>query len=354
VRTPLVVLTGVDPLALDQALLGVAWDLPHAVAVRHRIDPESQLLHGTVSDASGIVEETSIELEHACPTCALREDVVPTLERLAGAGRWGAVVACLPTGVEAHQLATIVSRDPRLARWYRLAAVVTAISASTEDLLGDDRLEDRGWQAGPYDERGVGEVACALVEHADVVLLSDAPEPAAADLVRALARPDAEVHHGTALLSGARLVESRHGYAEASAWSSPVRRAAAPPVPSGDVWQLDLRSDRPFHPERLVDEISALAGEHRSRGCFWVPTRAGVIGEWGGAGGHLSIGSYGAWNRSEPVTRLLLTGLGAEPAGLGAAFGSLLATPAELASRPRWRVLEDGLEPWLGDIREVA
>jgi G3E family GTPase len=349
VRTPLVVLTGVDPLALDQALVGLSWDLPRAVAVRHRIDPESQTLTRVVSDATGVVEEEQLQLAHACPTCALREDVLPTLERLAGAGRWESVVACLPTGAEAHQLSMLVSRDPRYARRLRLASVVTAAPSAAE-LLGEDRLRDHGWHTGPDDERGVGEVACAMVELADVVLTASPGSPDLA-LLRALARPSALVG---AEVSGAVLLEGRHQHSEATAWSSPVQDEALP-VPEGDVWRLDLASPRPFDPSRLVDEIGLLGGgPFRSRGCFWVPTRPGVVQEWGGAGGHLSIGSYGAWNRRAPFTRLVLTGLGEVPDHLPAAFARLLVPAGALDVRSRWHVLEDGLEPWLGDIREVA
>ena len=36
-RTKLVVVTGVAPLAMDSTLMTLAWDLPQAVSVRHRI-----------------------------------------------------------------------------------------------------------------------------------------------------------------------------------------------------------------------------------------------------------------------------------------------------------------------------
>jgi G3E family GTPase len=354
VRTPLVVVTGVDPLALDQAMVGLSWDLPHAVAARHRIDPEAQTLTRVVSDATGIVEEEQIELEHACPTCALREDVLPTLERLASTGRWASVVACLPTGAEAHQLSTLVSRNPRYARRLRLTAVVAALASHTllDDLLGEDRLRDRGWHTGPDDERGTGEVACAQVELADVVLLGGTPDDSSLSFVRALARPEAVVAEE---VPGEALLARRHQHTDAATWTSPVQLGEHPQPSTGDAWRLDLHSSRPFDPTRLVDEIGRLGGgPFRSRGCFWVPTRPGVVQEWGGAGGHLSIGSYGAWNRGTPFTRLLLTGVGTPPTHLGPQFERLLVPDGALDVRSTWNVLEDGLEPWLGDIREVA
>lgn len=61
-RTPLVVATGIDAIAMDAALLSLSWDMPGAVVVRHRIDPHSEVLGRTVSDAHGVVEQEEIPL----------------------------------------------------------------------------------------------------------------------------------------------------------------------------------------------------------------------------------------------------------------------------------------------------
>ena len=102
-RTPLLVVTGVDPVAMDATLMSLSWDLPDAVVVRHRIDPHSQVLTRTVSDASGVLEQEHVQLEHACVGCALREDILPTLERLGRDGRWRTIVSGLPTSTEAGE-----------------------------------------------------------------------------------------------------------------------------------------------------------------------------------------------------------------------------------------------------------
>lgn len=357
-RTPLVVVTGVDPAAMDSAMLSLSWDLPRAVAVRHRIDPTSQVLTRVVSDADGVVERHEITLEHACTSCALREDILPTLERLAREGRWSTIVACLPTATEADQLSAIVTRDPRLARHLRLSSVVTAVGASrtAEDLLGDDLLRERGLHSNPEDGRGLGEVACAQIEFADVLVLGDQPAAEAADLVRALARPDAVLLEGADQLDGAGLAERRHLRTAAAAWTSPVLDLEIPPLGESLAWRLDLSSPRAFHPERLLDQIGRLGtGRHRSRGSFWVPTRPGIVQEWSGAGGQLSIGRHGARNGHTPLTRLLFTGLGSPPVELVEAFEDLLVGSAHpTLERGGWDLPEDGLEPWLGEIRGAA
>ncbi|WP_139979365.1 CobW family GTP-binding protein [Nocardioides litoris] len=356
-RKPVVVLTGVDPEALDVAMLGLTLDLPGAVAVRHHIDPVTQVLTRVVSDATGLVARVETDLAHACVGCALREDVLPVLEQLAADDRWRAIVLCLPVAAEADQLRHVLSRDPRLARRLRLSAVVAVVSGerTVDDLLGDDRLADRGRHTSDDDERGVGEAACAQVEAADWVLVDGEPEADATALVRALARPDARVVHGVHRLDAVEVAAGRHEHRRAGEWRLPTAETPVEPL-AGPAWRVVLTSERAFHPDRLMDGIEVLGGGlHRSRGCFWVPTRSGVLQEWSGAGGHLSIGSHRDWGRQRPSTRLVVTGLGPVPPELAPGFEDLLLTPVEAArGRAAWRVLEDGLEPWLGDICGAA
>ena len=357
-RTSTVVVTGVDPHAIDRTMLGLSWDLPRAVAVRHRIDPASQVLTRVVSDASGVLEHAEVELEHACVSCALREDILPTLERLGRDGRWSSIVAGLPTGTEAVQLARALARDSSLARHLRLSSVVAVTSTDrvTEDLLGDDLLRERGWHTGPGDGRGVGEVACAQVEYADVVVLADDTGAEATDLARALARPEALLVPGADQLDVTTLLSRSHVLTDATGWSSALRDEPRPPLGDSQAWRLELSTPRALHPERLLDHIERLgSGRHRSRGCFWVPTRPGLALEWGGAGGQLSIGVLEPWDRRPPVSRLLFTGLGRPPRDLVEAFEGIALTPQEARLDPRhWHRREDGLEAWLGEIRDAA
>jgi len=357
-RTPLLVVTGVDPVAMDATLMSLAWDLPKAVSVRHRIDPDSQVLTRTVSDATGVIEREQVQLEHACVSCALREDIVPTLERLARDERWSNIVSGLPTATEAGQLAHILATDHRLARHVKLTSIVAAVGTTdvVRDLLHDDMLHERGIHTRPGDDRGVGEVACAQIEFADVVVLDADPGTEATDLVRALARPEVPVLTGADQVNGAQLASQRHQNGLATAWSSPDLDVELPALSASSAWRLDLCSPRPFHPDRLLDQIERLGtGSYRSRGSFWVPTRPSDMLEWSGAGGQLSIGGYSLWGRRTPTTRLVFTGLGTAPSELPAAFEDILLTPAEALLAPHgWAVLEDGLEPWLGDIRDAA
>jgi G3E family GTPase len=351
VRTPVVLLTGTDRDAMAATMVGLLFDLPGAVAVRHRIDVDRGVLRRVVSDMSGVLEEHEVELEHACVSCALREDVLPTLERLASDDRWTTIVAHLPVGAEADQVCHVLALDTRLARRLRVAAVVAAVPGAglEDDLLGDDLLADRGTHCGPDDRRGVAEVTCAMVEHADVAVTVGGTDPAGLDLLAALARPGASVVDGTENVDAARLTGHRHDYGRTAAWTSTVLECELPALRSTHVWRRDLRSSRPFDPERLLDDLERLgSGRFRARGCFWLPTRPDRALVWDGAGGQLSIGDAEAWGPRTPRTRLVLTGTGDVPEGLEDAFHSLLVPTG--SALDDWRTTHDGFEPWLGSI----
>ncbi|GAA3662244.1 hypothetical protein GCM10022237_22650 [Nocardioides ginsengisoli] len=352
-RIPVVLLAGVDPDAMARTMVGLQFDLPGTVACRHTIDVERGVLTRTVSDLGGAVEVVEIPLEHACVTCAIREDILPTLERLAQDGRWQSIVAHLPVAAPPAQICSALAWDTRRARHLRIASVVTAVNGRTpgHDLLGDDLLAERGHHCAHDDRRGVGEVLAAMIEYADVIAFDDEPDPVTRGLVRTLARPDAAVVDGVHGLGGEILLGRLHQHERTHAWISPTRREALPDVRATGTWRVDLQSLQPFHPHRLLESIDRLGtGAHRSRGCFWLPTRPGRALQWDGAGGQLSIGDHAAWCGRRAFTRIVLTGVGAAPEHLRSAFAAMLLAPGEAVARSG----EDGFEPWLGPLREVA
>lgn len=361
-RVPAILVSGVQEGAVLSAGLSLQFGLPDSVSVRHTIDTERQVLTRVVSDVTGILEREEIDLEHACVTCAIREDIVPTLERLAAQGTWAAVIACLPIAAEAQQVARVLTWAPRQAPHVMVAATLTALDGESvvDDLLGDDLLDERGLATSSDDRRGVAEVASAMVEYTDVVCLTQRPADDELALLTALARPGVPIVTDPSELDATRLANGIHRPQAVEAWVAEVRRGALPPLPRSGVWRLDLCSDRPVHPLRFQDELAVLGGGPcRSRGCFWLPTRPDAVCVWDGAGGQASVGSTSAWGRERPMTRITVIGLEGEDtadrAEIEAAFARCLLTDEEIASRGRvWEESWDGLEPWLGPIESVA
>ncbi len=357
---PLIVVTGVHAASMAAVTVGLQWDLPRAVVVRHHIDIGAVALIRTVSDAGGVIEEEVVDLDHLCVGCALREDVLPTIERIARQRRWESIVVHLPLSAEARHLCRMIADDRELRRLVRVATVVAALRGSslTEDLLGGASLTDIGAEAVPDDDRGVGEVLAGQLEYADALICVDGADQTASELLAALGRPGAAIHTGLFGPSAAELLASEHDTDRSEAWTATVRREPLPPLTGRQVWQLDLVAERPLHPERFMAEIETIgSGRHRSRGCFWLVSRPHEVCAWEGSGGHLSIGVVDSWEDERPFTRLVITGdwSSEQVNQLAVRFHGCLLTDAELAEHgARWRVAEDGFEPWLGPIETAS
>jgi G3E family GTPase len=357
-KVPVILVSGVAAEPMGAATIGLQWDLPAAVVVRHELNVEGEVLIRTVSDVSGVVERVEIDVDHACVSCAIREDIIPTLERLAATAKWGAIIAQLPVTAEPTQVCRVIGYSPRSAPHVRVAATVVALEGGSvcDDLLGDDLLVERDLPVREDDERGVGETASAMVEYADVVAVFGGHDEPAWEVLHSLARPGAQLTNSIGDVDAEALLAGVHRHADSEQWVAVVRRDELPRASGGSAWMLDFRSDRPFHPERLQSNIEALGrGARRSRGCFWLPSRPSQICQWDGAGGMVSIGVSDHWERDAPLTRIVVVGVDDGRDDLAKAFDACLLTDAELAERGRyWEVDGDGLEPWLGPVRSLS
>ncbi|WP_293781558.1 GTP-binding protein [uncultured Aeromicrobium sp.] len=351
---PVVLVTGTSADAVERTVLTLAWDAPDAVAVHHTIDVPRQRLTRVVADHTGVLERVEIGLDHACPSCAVREDILPTLARLADTGRWNSIVAHLPTSTDAAGICRVLEHDPGFD--LHVSEVIAVVDGSTweDDLLGDDLLRERAIHTSTEDGRSVAETLCALVEYADTVMVVGGIAEDGRDFLSVLARPAARLvtDHLRYTLDPSRLRD----HAGAERWIDPMGTQPLGMVEDGIAWTLELRSDRPFHPERLHAHIAELGGgPRRSRGCFWLPTRPDQACEWSGAGGQLSIGTALTQPEGRPHTRLLVSGIDDAADELAALFHRCLLTDEELSHRGwAWEVGDDGFSPWLGPLRRAA
>lgn len=349
-RVPVVLVASIDPVLRESAVAGMLADLPGAVALRHDLHPDEGLLHRTVYDMTTVLDEAWLPLDHACLSCAMREDILPTVQRVTTSVRPQALVLALPVTAEPLALVPALSACPRV----RVAGLVTVLDADRFecDLFGDDLLAERDLALGVGDRRSVGETVAHQIEVSDVLLTPQPPPPRVSAVIDHLV--DSSVTRGLMHDSdGSALVARRRVLAAERGDLLTVRPTGAPP--RDGVWTLDLQSWRPFHPERLLEHIEALGtGMVRGRGHFWLPTRPDDVCAWDGAGGQLSIGNHGQW-RGRPGTHLVITGVGSDPGTLLRAFEAALLHDSELArGLPEWRGRPDGLDPWLGEQRGAA
>jgi G3E family GTPase len=372
-RLPVVVLCGSSRESQAVAAMSLALELPQPVFVRHEIDVEAGFIRRVVSDNTGVLEDVRVPVEHACLTCALRYEIVPTMVRLAqeAGSRWASAVLDLPESVEVvpvvRALRHMVVTGRPAGRYVDVRSVLATVEGDTliDDVFGDDLVRERG---GPeYDDRAVGGVICDQVEYADIVLCTDEvlPEEAAA-LLAEVCRPGALVTAEPADLSADRLLAAREHDAADAAVELTGRMPAGGPRggevvdvshdPDGELWTLAVDTWRPFHPQRLLDRIEDIGGYGvRSRGCFWLPTRPLALNAWDGAGGALAIGTSGLWQEREARTRILITGLGDRRDEVARAVQEVLMSEAELAQGlAGWDGVDDDFDAWLGSYSEVS
>lgn len=377
---PVSVMATTDPVLRDSALFGLLMDAPGTVALRH--DILDGALRRVVLDATGVVEDLQVPLEHACLSCAVREDAVPTIARLAHDGRWTHVLLALPVSAEplpaARALAAATAPGHTLAH-VRVATSFTVVDTDTlqADLFGDDTLVERGLALTPDDERAAGEALAAQIEQADLVVTSGgtAEEQAspstsgsglwseratASGVLDRLRGAGTRRIDGLHALSAADLAAARHSPVRAERRAHPLGAVAGTGrkgVPEDRSWTLELRSALPFHPERLLDRIEDLgAGGVRARGVFHVADRPGLACLWDGAGGQLAVADLGPWQEvcagTVPHTRIVVVGSADDGLDqrqrLREAFSSALCTPEEVADGVAWLWHEDHLAPWLG------
>ncbi len=362
---PVVTVASVDVVLRASAVAGLLCDVPGAYVVQHDVGPVGPgarpdedadggtRLRRTVHARSGVVEQTDVDLGHGCLSCALREDVLPTLRRLAE-DLPPLLVLALPVAAEPLPVVRALQHEGgRL----RAGGVVTVVDADSlvDDLLGADTLAERGRDLFAGDERALGEALAHQVELSDVVATSRPPGPAASRLLAHLATPrfPIEVRDVHDLAPGRLAALLRPGHDP----RGDVQAVRPAPVRDGDgVWTLDLRAGRPLHPGRVLDRVEDLGrGRIRARGHMWLPSRPGTACAWDGAGGQLSIGSVGPWRR-RAGTRIVVTGTDpADRSRLTRAFRGLELTDDEAARGTHWwRRHGDDLDPWLGDAAECA
>lgn len=363
---PVTVVAAIDAVQRDATVLSALLDVPDAVVVRHDLRPAAHggargSLRRVVSDASGVLEDVVLPLEHACLSCALREDLLPTLLRLADRGRWSAAVLAPPVAGETVPVvrALVLGEVDGVAVRERLplagVVVVMEAAAAVTDLVGTDTLAERGLAHSADDGRSVGEVLSHQLRAADLVLAVGACDRRCATLLRHLVPRGALRFAGPEELTGADLLAPRHDERVSRTWDDPREVAPTGAADGHGVWTLDLADWRPLHPGRLMDRLEEIgSGCLVGRGRFWLPGRPDVVGIWDGAGGQLSIGEVGGWGGAAPSTRIVVTGAGEDAPRVRRAFERALLTDAELAAGlAGWAGRPDGFEAWMGPTHEA-
>src|SRR5690606_31029475 len=172
------------------------------------------------------------ELEHACLSCAVREDLIPALQRLQALGRWSGAVVALPITADSSPVTRAVHEETLTGgrlRGSQLSAVLCVIDAcSIEfDALGAEYLPVRGTALVDDDVRVVGEVLAPMLAHADVVVAHGSADASARalTLINHLRGLGSVVAESLDMLDMAEVLDMRHQSDQALARVDPLMAA---------------------------------------------------------------------------------------------------------------------------------
>ncbi|MFE3786933.1 CobW family GTP-binding protein [Streptomyces goshikiensis] len=376
---PVVIVGGLHADARKEVVERLLRTVPGSIALHHDLATAARgTVLRVVRDASGELSRGETPLVNDCACCALREDLVPELERLSGSGLTRLAVVELWDSVEPKAMAEVVAAHG--ARALELTGVITAVDPALvlPYLVNGDDLADAGLASAATDQRTVGDTWARQLEYAPVLALVDSGEAGAED--RALL---AQLH------PTARRVAADSGELAALAFAGfDVEAAAAAQHPAcallpqeadeAGVTTLVWHRRRPFHPERLYEALEDLCcAAARSRGRFWLADRPDTLLAWDSAGGALCVENTGPWLASLPdaawelvppmrraaasldwhpdhgdcCQHLVFTSPGLDRHGLEQLLESCLLTDAEYAAGPEaWKSLPAAFDSLLDPV----
>ncbi len=184
-KQPVVIVGGLHSDARQAVVDRLLATVSGSVVLHH--DLASAATEGTVRrivrDATGVRDSGEAPLVNDCACCALREDLVPELEKLADSGAARLAVVELWDSVEPRAMAEVIAAH---GEKLRVTGVVTAVDPAL--LLpylgnGDDLLE-AGLGAARTDQRTVADTFARQLEYANILAVVDSE--AADDEDRAL------------------------------------------------------------------------------------------------------------------------------------------------------------------------
>ncbi|MCP3753570.1 GTP-binding protein [Streptomyces sp. TBY4] len=353
--------------------------VPGSIALHHDLSSAAAgTVLRTLRDSGGAISADETPLVNDCACCALREDLVPELERLASGGLTCLAVVELWDSVEPRAMAEVVAAHA--GDVLELTNVITAVDPALvlPCLANGDDLAEAGLAAAATDQRTVGDTWARQLEYAPVLAIADSEE--ADDEDRALL---AQLHPTARLVPTGSSELTRSAFAgfdveTAAAAQHPACALLPQDADEAGVATLVWQRRRPFHPERLYQALEDLAcAAARSRGRFWLADRPDTLLAWDAAGGALCVESAGPWLASLPdaawdlvpamrqaaaaldwdsehgdcCQHLVFTSPGLDRDGIEQLLDSCLLTEAEYrAGREAWKQLPAAFAPLLDPI----
>jgi len=332
------------------------------------VNIDAQLIRGGGAALSHS-DETLVEMTNGCICCTLREDLLIEIGRLAREDRFDYLLI-ESTGIsEPLPVAeTFTFRDDdgmSLSDIAQLDTMVTVVDAHhfLRDFSSLDSLADRGASSGDDDQRTVVDLLTEQVEFCDVIILNKC------DLVSEM-----DLHHVEGVIKilnpRAKIVHSRFGRvpvaevmdtdlfdyeiaSQSPGWLAELRGTHVPEHETYGIGSFVYSAERPFHPTRFWECIQAdWPGVVRSKGYFWLASRASHAGLWSQAGAISRTSHAGHWT-DEPQQQLVIIGVGIDETTLRIRLDACLLNDVEMAlGQDIWEQWKDPFPAWLTEDEE--
>ncbi|MEV4439460.1 GTP-binding protein [Streptomyces sp. NPDC049577] len=284
------------------AVADILHTVPGTVVLHHDLStgPEGSV-HRVIRDINGPFAGGHAPLVNDCACCALREDLVPELVRLADAGTYRLAVVELWDSVEPQAMAAVIAAE---GESLELTGVATAVDPALvlPYLSNGDDLAEAGLAAAPTDQRTVADTFARQIEYPTVIALAEGDEPADdADLALLTQLTPAARHLRVGDGTLAPALMAGYDHEAAAARHHPACALLPQEADDHGVATLVWRRDRPFHPGRLYAALEDLTcAAARIRGRFWLADRTDTLLSWDAAGGALYVASAGPWLAALP------------------------------------------------------
>ncbi|MFP1628580.1 GTP-binding protein [Streptomyces sp. 5K101] len=373
---PVAIVAGLHADARRETVERLLVSVPGSVALHHDLSTaERGTVVRTVRDAFRVRDTGETPLVDDCACCALREDLVPELVRLADDGATRLAIVELWDSVEPKAMAEVVAAHggERLAVTSVMCAVDPALLLPC--LGNGDDLAEAGLAAAATDQRTIADTWARQLEYAPVLAVVESEDADEEDraLLTQLHPTARRVAVGSDELAAAAVA----GFDVEAAAAAQHPACALLPQEADEcgVTTYVWHRTRPFHPGRLYAALEDLTcAAARSRGRFWLADRPDTLLAWDAAGGALCVESAGpwlaslpdaAWEMVPPVRRaaaaldwhpehgdccqhLVFTSPGLDRDGLELLLESCLLTDAEYAAgREAWKRLPPAFDSLL-------
>lgn len=264
-------------------------------------------------------EEKLIEFSNGCICCTLREDLLIEVSKLAGEKKFDYLII-ESTGISeplpiAETFTFADKQSIALSEIARLDTMVTVVDAVNfmKDYEEARMLQEAGESLGEDDERSVTDLLIEQVEFSDVILINktDLVNSEALEKLRCILsylNTQAEIiaiENGCVdifkiLNTGKFSFEHAQ---QAPGWLKEMRGEHVPETEEYGISSFSYSARKPFHPQRFYDFLHQPWTDGkllRSKGFFWLASRADYAGQWSQAGGVARYGYAGMFWQAVP------------------------------------------------------